>query len=289
VAGGDPARIDEIAQTRGTRARVALRVNPDIDARSHPHISTGLKRNKFGVALASAFDVCLAAASRPGLHLVGLHAHIGSQITTLDPLAGAAATLTALARRLAAAGVQLEHLDLGGGLGVSYDGGPVPDVAAYVAALIDATRDSGCSLILEPGRWLVAPAGVLVATVVDVKTHPGARRFVVLDAGMTDLLRPALYGAFHRIVPLQRDGRPDVRCDVVGPVCESSDTFGVDRPLPDPRPGDRVAILDTGAYGAVMASNYNRRVTPAEVLVDGGRWQVIRRRQTLDDLLACES
>ena len=286
---GELARIDEIARARGARARVALRVNPDIDARSHPHISTGLRRNKFGVALESALDVCLDAARRPGLHLVGLHAHIGSQITTLEPLAGAAATLAALARRLAGAGVQVEHLDLGGGLGVSYDGGPVPDVAAYVSALVEATRDAGCLLILEPGRWLVAPAGVLVATVVDVKVHPGGRRFVVLDAGMTDLLRPALYSAFHRIVPLQRDGRPDVACDVVGPVCESSDTFGVDRPLPDPRPGDRVAILDTGAYGAVMASNYNRHVTPAEVLVDGGRWQVIRRRQTLDDLLACES
>jgi diaminopimelate decarboxylase len=285
---GELARIDEIAQARGTRARVALRVNPDIDARSHPHISTGLKRNKFGVALESAFDLCLDAARRPGLHLVGLHAHIGSQITTLEPLAGAAATLAALARRLAAAGVPLEHLDLGGGLGISYDGSPVPDVADYVAALIAATRDSGCGLILEPGRWLVAPAGVLVATVVDVKVHPGGRRFVVLDAGMTDLLRPALYSAFHRIVPLERDGRPDVECDVVGPVCESSDTFGVDRQLPDPRPGDRVAILDAGAYGAVMASNYNRRVTPAEVLVDGGRWEVIRRRQTLDDLLVCE-
>jgi diaminopimelate decarboxylase len=287
---GELARIDEIAQARGTRARVALRVNPDIDARSHPHISTGLKRNKFGVALESAFDVCLDAARRPGLHLVGLHAHIGSQITTLAPLADAAGTLTALAQRLASAGVTLEHLDLGGGLGISYDGQQVPDVADYAAALVAATRGSGCSLILEPGRWLVGPAGVLVATVVDVKVHPGARRFVVLDAGMTDLLRPALYGAFHRIVPLRREeGRRDVTCDVVGPVCESSDTFGVDRQLPDPRPGDRVAILDTGAYGAVMASNYNRRGTPAEALVDGGRWQVIRRRQTLDDLLVCES
>jgi diaminopimelate decarboxylase len=286
---GELARIDAIARARATRARVALRVNPDIDARSHPHISTGLKRNKFGVALESAFDVCIDAARRPGLRLVGLHAHIGSQITSLEPLAGAAATLTALARRLASAGVTLEHLDLGGGLGISYDGQPVPDVADYVAALVGATRDSGCSLILEPGRWLVAPAGALVATVVDVKVHPGAPRFVVLDAGMTDLLRPALYSAFHRIVPLERDGRPGVTCDVVGPVCESSDTFGVDRLLPDPRPGDRVAILDAGAYGAVMASNYNRRLTPAEVLVDGGRWEVIRRRQTLDDLLVCES
>jgi diaminopimelate decarboxylase len=286
---GELARIDAIARRLGTRARVALRVNPDIDAQSHPHISTGLKRNKFGVPLDEAFDVCVDAARRPGLHLVGVHAHVGSQIMSLEPPARAASTLAALARRLRTAGVPLDHLDVGGGLGVSYDGTPAPDVADYASALVEATREAGLSLILEPGRWLVAPAGALLSTVVDVKGGPGGRRFVVLDAGMTDLLRPALYSAFHRIVPLERDGRPDVACDVVGPVCESSDTFGVDRELPDPRPGDLVAVLDTGAYGAVMASNYNRRAIAPEVLVDAGQWQVIRRRQTIDDLLAFES
>jgi diaminopimelate decarboxylase len=286
---GELERIDEIARRHGTRARVALRINPDIDAQSHPHISTGLRRNKFGVALETAFDVCVEAARRPGLQLVGLHAHVGSQIMSLDPPTRAAATLAGLARRLRTAGVHIEHLDLGGGLGISYDGATAPDIGEYASRLIEVTREAGVSLILEPGRWLVAPAGALLATVVDVKSHPGGRRFVVLDAGMTDLLRPALYGAYHRIVPLERGQRADVACDVVGPVCESSDTFGVDRALPDPRPGDRVAILDAGAYGAVMASNYNRRAMAPEVLVDAGQWQVIRRRQTIDDLLACES
>jgi len=285
---GELARIDGIATRLGTRARVALRVNPDIDAHTHPNISTGLKRNKFGVALDVARAVCREAAARAGLALVGVHAHIGSQITSLDPLARAASALAALARDLREDGIDLEHLDLGGGLGVSYDGTPVPDIADYARALTAATHGCDATLVLEPGRWLVAPAGALLATVVDVKSHPGGRRFAVLDAGMTELLRPALYGAFHRIVPLEHDGRAEVACDVVGPVCESSDAFGVERPLPDPVPGDRVAILDTGAYGAVMASNYNRRPLPPEVLVDAGTWRLIRRRQTVDDLVACE-
>jgi diaminopimelate decarboxylase len=285
---GELARIDAIARRLGTRARVALRVNPDIDAHTHPNISTGMKRNKFGVALEAARAVCREAAARPGLALVGVHAHIGSQITSLDPLARAASALAALAADLRAEGIAIEHLDLGGGLGVSYDGSPAPDIAAYARALLEATRGCGATLVLEPGRWLVAPAGALLATIVDVKAHPDGRRFAVLDAGMTELLRPALYGAFHRIVPLEPDGRDEVACDVVGPVCESSDTFGVERRLPDPVPGDRVAILDTGAYGAVMASNYNRRPLPPEVLVDAGTWRLIRRRQTMDDMVACE-
>ena len=201
---------------------------------------------------------------------------------------GTAEALAALARELREQGLRLEHLDVGGGLGIAYDGGAEPAPDAYARAIIDATRDTGLSLIVEPGRSVVAPAGALVATVVDVKSHPEGRRFVVLDAGMTELIRPALYGAFHRIAPVARDGRAEVTCDIVGPVCESSDTFGVDRRLPDPRPGDIVAVLDAGAYGAVMSSNYNRRPQPAEVLVDAGAWRVIKRRQTVDDMLACE-
>ena len=286
---GELDRIDAIARARATRARVAVRVNPDIDAGTHAHISTGTRRDKFGIALDSAFQVCRDVARRPGLQLVGLHAHVGSQITTLDPLRRAAQSIAGLAQQLQDCGLTLEHLDVGGGLGVSYDGTDVPAVEAYARTVIEATRAIDLPLILEPGRWLIAPAGALVATIVDVKTHPGGRRFVVLDAGMTDLLRPALYGAFHRIVPLEPDARPEVTCDVVGPVCESSDTFGVDRRLPDPRPGDRVAVLDAGAYGAVMASNYNRRPMAPEVLVDAGTWHVIRRRQTVDDLLALET
>lgn len=286
---GELARIDEIARRLGTRARVALRVNPDIDAESHPHITTGTRRTKFGVPAGEALALCRACAGRPGLELVGLHAHIGSQILSLDPLRRTARTLAALARDVLAAGIALEHLDVGGGLGVAYDGEAEPDPADYAKAVIEETRDTGLALLVEPGRTLLAPAGALVASVVDVKPGPDGRRFVVLDAGMTDLIRPALYGAFHRIVPVApRAGAEPVRCDVVGPVCETSDTLGLDRLLPDPQPGDLLAILDTGAYGAVMASTYNRRPLAPEVLVDRGEWRLVRRRQSVEDLLACE-
>jgi diaminopimelate decarboxylase len=285
---GELERIDAIARAQGTRARVALRVNPDVDALSHPHISTGLKRNKFGVPIGDARALALDLAGRAGLELVGIHLHLGSQMTSLDPLRRAASALAALARELADAGVRLEHFDLGGGLGVSYNGTVVPGVRAYAQVLREATDATGLSLIVEPGRWLVAPAGALLAHIVDTKPAPEGRQFVVLDAGMTELLRPALYGAFHRIVRVDEVDAPEVACDVVGPVCESSDTFGGDRTLAAPSPGDLVVILDAGAYGAAMSSNYNRRPLPPEVLVDGDTWRLIRRRQTVDDMLALE-
>jgi diaminopimelate decarboxylase len=287
---GELDRIDAIAQAQGVRARVALRVNPDIDPQTHAHIATGLRRSKFGVPLDEAAAICRARVGRPGLEFVGVHAHVGSQIRRVDPLARAAAALATLARSLRDAGVRLEHVDVGGGLGVAYDGGEEPDVAEYAAAVIAATRDTGATLVLEPGRWLMAPAGVLVASIVDTKPAPEGRRFVVLDAGMTELIRPALYDAFHRIAMVTpRHGVPDVACDVAGPVCESSDMFGRDRPLPDPQVDELVAVLDAGAYGSVMASNYNRRPQPPEVLVDHGAWRLIRRRQTIEEQLACET
>jgi diaminopimelate decarboxylase len=287
---GELARIDAVARALGTRARVALRVNPEVDARTHPHITTGLKRNKFGVAIDVAADMLREAASRTGLEVVGIHAHIGSQITTLEPLRRATERLADIVRTLRDAGVRIDHVDVGGGLGVAYEeGADVVPVADYARAVIEATRGLDVTVVLEPGRWIMAHAGALLARVVDVKEHPGGRVFVVLDAGMTELLRPALYGAFHRIVPVTLRDAPAIACDVVGPVCESSDTFGVDRRLSDPRVDDLIAVLDAGAYGAVMASNYNRRPLPAEVLVEAGRWRVIRRRQTVDEMLACES
>jgi diaminopimelate decarboxylase len=286
---GELDRIDALASARGVRARVALRVNPDIDAHSHPHISTGLKANKFGIALDAVRELGRRAAGRRGLELVGLHIHVGSQITDLDPLRRAAQALVSLARALRDDGITIEHVDLGGGLGISYDGSPVPSAADYAAALLPIVRDSGLALILEPGRNIVAPAGALVSRVVDVKDQPGGKQFVILDAGMTELIRPMLYNAFHRIEPVAPAGGPEVVCDVVGPLCETSDTLGRDRRLPRPQVGDLFAVLDAGAYGSVMASNYNRRVMPAEVMVDGGKWSVIRRRQTIDDLVALES
>jgi diaminopimelate decarboxylase len=286
---GELDRIDAIARERQTRARVALRVNPDIDARSHPHISTGLKTNKFGVSIAEAHEFCRRMRDRPGIEIVGLHTHVGSQILDLEPLRRAACAIVALARDLAAEGLSIEHLDLGGGLGISYDGTVAPTAAEYAAAVLPVVRDSGLSIILEPGRSIVGPAGVLLTRVVDVKVQPGGKLFVILDAGMTELMRPMLYNAYHRIEPVETRDGPDTLSDVVGPLCESSDTLGKDRRFPRPEVGDLFAVLDVGAYGSVMASNYNRRPMPSEVMVQDGRTAVIRRRQTIDDILALET
>ena len=285
---GELERIDAIARARQTRTRVALRVNPDIDARSHPHISTGLKTNKFGIPIDDVREIARKAAGRPGLELVGLHSHVGSQITDLSPLRRAAEALVTLSRELRDDGVTIEHLDLGGGLGISYDGSAAPTAEDYAGALLPAVKDSGLSIILEPGRSIVGPAGALLTSVVDVKEQPGGKLFVILDAGMTELIRPMLYNAFHRIEPVVARGGPEMICDMVGPLCETSDTLGRDRRLARPVVGDVFAVLDAGAYGAVMASNYNRRTMPAEVMVDNGRPDLIRRRQTIEDLVALE-
>jgi diaminopimelate decarboxylase len=286
---GELERINDRALAHGTVARVALRVNPDIDAKSHPHISTGLKSNKFGIPIKEALGLFREMASRPGLMPTGVHVHIGSQITTLDPLVRAAEAVVELAGGLRAEGITLHHLDMGGGLGIAYDGGPVPDPDAYVRALVAATAHSGLIVAIEPGRVLVGPAGVILTRVVDVKHFPGTKRFVVLDAGMTELMRPALYGAYHHIEPVFPRPGDCGPVDVVGPICESTDTFARDRMLPPLEVGDLVVIRDVGAYGAAMGHNYLRRPLPPEILVDGDATQLIRRRQTLDELLALES
>ena len=220
------------------------------------------------------------AAAQAGLELVGLHSHVGSQITDLSPLRRAAEALVTLSRELRDDGVAIEHLDLGGGLGISYDGSAAPTAQDYAAALLPAVKDSGLSIILEPGRSIVGPAGALLTSVVDVKEQPGGKLFVILDAGMTELIRPMLYNAFHRIEPVVARGGPEIVCDMVGPLCETSDTLGRDRRLARPVVGDLFAVLDAGAYGAVMASNYNRRTMPAEVMVEQGLSR-IQRRQTV--------
>jgi diaminopimelate decarboxylase len=285
---GELDRLARLAADRSTVARVALRVNPDIDAQSHPHISTGLRSNKFGVPIDEARALFRAIQARPSLAPIGIHIHIGSQITTLDPLERAAEAATALARALRDDGIAIEHLDFGGGLGIAYDGGASPSPEAYVQRLTRAAGDIGITLAIEPGRVIVGAAGVLLTRVVDIKQFPGARRFVVLDAGMTELMRPALYSAFHRIEPVRpRDGAPEAG-DIVGPICESTDAFARDRLLPPVEVGDLIAIRDAGAYGAVMGSTYLRRPLAPEVLIEDGSWRVIRRRQTLDDLLSLE-
>ena len=286
---GELDRIADRARAAGRVVRVALRVNPDIDAQSHPNISTGLKSNKFGVALQDARGIYRDRRDVASLRFVGVHIHIGSQITTAEPLRRTAAALTTLALELRDDGIPLEHVDLGGGLGIAYEGRPIITPAEYAAAVLPELRRANIPVVLEPGRAVVGHSGALIARVVDVKQYPDGRRFAVLDTGMSELMRPALYGSFHRIVPISPRQTPETPWDVVGPICESSDVFARDRMLPDLCVDDLVAILDTGAYGAVMASNYNRRLLAPEVLVDAGRWSVIRRRQTLEDVLALES
>jgi diaminopimelate decarboxylase len=286
---GELDRIAAVARAQGREARVALRVNPDIDAKSHPNISTGLKSNKFGVPLQDARAIYRERGRCAGLRFVGVHIHIGSQITTAEPLRRAAEALVTLAMQLREDGVALEHVDLGGGLGIPYEGRPMITPAEYAAAVIPELQRAGIPVVLEPGRAVVGRSGALVARVVDTKRYPDGRQFAVLDAGMTELMRPALYGSYHRIVPVTPRPSADETWDVVGPICESSDVFARDRDLPALEVGDLLAVLDAGAYGAVMASNYNRRLLAPEVLVDDGQWRVIRRRQTLDDVLALES
>jgi diaminopimelate decarboxylase len=283
---GEVERIAALAAAQGARARIAVRINPDVDAGSHPHISTGRAVNKFGLAPDDARALIRGAARQPALEVVGLHVHIGSQVTSPEPVARAVSAVVALAGELRADGITLEHLDVGGGLGIAYaPGQPVMATSDYASAILDVVRPTGLLLLLEPGRWIVGPAGVLVTEVVDLKRGPDDGWFVIVDGGMTDLLRPALYGAHHEIEPVAPRPGPPIVSHVVGPVCETSDTFSGGRPMPPVAVGDLLAIRDTGAYGAVMASNYNRRPMAAEVLVDADRWRVVRRRQTVDEML----
>jgi diaminopimelate decarboxylase len=286
---GELARVEAIASRSGRVARVAIRVNPDIDARSHPHISTGRKINKFGIPADETRALLPALPSRRALQLVALHVHVGSQITTLEPIRGAAARLAELVHDARQAGIALEYVDAGGGLGISYDGGPVPSFRDYASALVDELRVTHLPIVVEPGRSIVGPAAVLLARVLDLKLRTSSSEFAIIDAGMSELLRPALYDAFHQIeAVIAREGGLR-QYELVGPICESGDVVGRNRMLPPLAVGDLMAIRDAGGYGSVMASNYNRRPLPAEVLVDGGAWRVIRRRQTLADMLALES
>ena len=283
---GEVDRIAAIAQALGTVANVAVRVNPDVAAGAHPHISTGRATTKFGMSPRDAAGMLRDMARRPVLRIAGLHVHIGSQITSTEPIVAAVQAIADLARMAADEGIRMQHLDIGGGLGIAYEPGQkVLSVEEYASAVLGVVRDTDLEVVLEPGRWIVAPAGVLVTQVVDLKERPGGGSFVVVDAGMTDLIRPAFYGAYHGIEPVIRREGPPIRAEIVGPICETSDTLGQDRQLPPQQVGDLIAVHDTGAYGAVMASNYNRRPIAAEVMVDNGTFRIVRRRQTIDDML----
>jgi len=286
---GELARVEAIASRLGKVARVAVRVNPDIDAKSHPHISTGLTINKFGLPLDRATELFDTIRKRPALQLVAVHLHVGSQITSLEPLRHSAAAASELSTSLLSEGFPLEYVDVGGGLGIAYDDRQPPAIEEYISAVLEEVRGTNLPIVVEPGRAVAGPAGALVARLIDLKPRGADGEFAIIDAGMTELIRPALYNAYHRIEPVTSRAADERLYEIVGPVCESSDVVGRDRRLPQLEVGDLVAIRDAGAYGAVMASNYNRRPLPPEVLVDDGSWRVIRRRQTIDDQLSLES
>jgi diaminopimelate decarboxylase len=281
--------IQRIAARREQRTHASVRINPDVDACTHAKISTGKAENKFGVALDEARTWFDHKANWPNVQLDGLHMHIGSQLLDLAPVAEAAQRMAEFCKQLIMAGHPIHSLDVGGGLGVRYrDGEVAPLAAAYAAILRTAFAGFDGRLLVEPGRWLVAEAGVLVSRVVLVKQGE-SRHFLVLDAAMNDLLRPSLYEAWHDIVRVGGEaGREIVHYDVVGPVCETGDTFAVGRPMPRCEAGDVVAILGAGAYAASMGSTYNSRPLPAEVLIDDSRYAVVRKRQTFDAMIAGE-
>ncbi|HEX9613947.1 MAG TPA: diaminopimelate decarboxylase [Bacteroidota bacterium] len=291
--------ISLVAHRLQKNARVGLRVNPDIDAESHPYISTGLKQHKFGIPSDRALEVFKYAASLPNLEVSGVHAHIGSQIVTVDPFKTAAAFLVRLTKTLRESGILITQIDIGGGFGTPYvnvlkheavpvepsSASEMPSPAEFLKAMIPALKETGCSVWLEPGRSVIANAGLLLTQVLYTKEN-GGKKFLIVDAGMNDLLRPSLYNAYHQIVPVKIDTYEHEKVDVVGPVCESGDFFARDRMMTKSRQRDLIAILTVGAYGFVNTSNYNARLRPAEVLVNGDRVRVIRPRQTLEDLSA---
>jgi diaminopimelate decarboxylase len=280
-------QVAEIARQLAIRAPVSLRVNPDLDPGTHPHISTGHRTSKFGVPLKQLVDYYEGARRLKELDVVGLSTHIGSQITEPKPFREAGEKLAEAVNALSAKGIELKYLDLGGGVGVPYADESI-ELKDYAAAILEPLRVLKIKLIAEPGRVIAGNAGVLLTRVLYLK-DTDVKRFIVIDGAMNDLIRPALYNAYHAIWPVEK--RLDAEfavVDVVGPVCESGDFFARDRLLPIPRPGDLLAVMSAGAYGFVMASNYNSRPRPAEVLVDGQRWHIVRERETLDDLVRGE-
>lgn len=281
-------RLDAVAASMGRRAPVSLRVNPDVDARTHPYISTGLKGNKFGIAHERAVAAYELAARLPNLEVTGIDCHIGSQILDMAPLEEALERVLELAAAVAARGIPVRHVDVGGGLGIRYrDEEESLDIGRWCAAVTSRLAGTGYSVVVEPGRAIVGNAGVLLSRVEYLKLDKG-KRFAIVDASMSELIRPALYEAWHDITPLATLDRPEALYDVVGPVCESSDVLGTDRRLAI-APGDGVAILSAGAYGMVMSSNYNSRPRPAEVMVDGERAVQVRARESIAALFAGET
>jgi diaminopimelate decarboxylase len=280
--------LSQIASGKGRTIDISIRVNPDIDAKTHAKIATGKSENKFGIPISRAREVYRHAAQLKGIKVAGVDMHIGSQITQLSPFADAFALLSDFVRELRADGHTISHVDLGGGLGIPYrEGSEIPpDPAAYAKVVKEATRGLNCKLIFEPGRLIVGNAGILVTSVLYVKRGE-AKTFIIVDAAMNDLIRPTLYEAHHDVLPVRQPGPKarSIRADVVGPVCETGDYLALDRDLPEPAPGDLLAVMTAGAYGAVQAGTYNTRALVPEVLVRGDAWSLVRPRLEVDALI----
>ncbi len=286
---GELSLLSELAASHGVTAQVSIRINPNVDARTHEKITTGRKENKFGVPFDRARAVYAEAAALPGIRVVGIDTHIGSQLTELEPFDNAFGLISELVVDLRADGHTIEHVDFGGGLGIPYrddmEAPPLP--TAYAEIVKKHMNKIGCRVLFEPGRLIAGNAGILVAEVLYVKAG-GERTFVVVDAAMNDLIRPTLYDAYHRIGPARETNAEEIVCDVVGPVCESGDFFARGRTLPRPKPGDLLAIYSAGAYGAVQSGTYNSRLLVPEVLVDGDRFAIVRPRQTYEELIGLD-
>ena len=282
--------LDDVARETGVRAPVALRVNPDVDPETHPYIATGLKTSKFGIPFAQAHEVYAEAASLKGVEVVGADIHIGSQLTKTAPLADAVARIAALVKTLRERSIEIRMVDVGGGLGIRYRDEAPPTHREYAMVLLPALRELGVTVLLEPGRSIVGNAGILLTRVL-YRKETGEKTFVVVDAAMNDLIRPALYDAYHELQPVAeaRLDAPRETVDVVGPICESGDFLAKDRALARTEEGDLLAIMSAGAYASAMASNYNTRPRAVEVLVDGDRYTIVRRRETYEDLVAGET
>jgi len=281
--------LNEIAGGIGKKAPISLRINPDVDPQTHPYISTGMKKAKFGVDIKRSLENYKRAVSMPNLEVVGVDCHIGSQLTSVSPFVDALARVReyldrVLVGSLKREGVQIRYLDLGGGLGISYKDERPPHPEEYARAIIQGLEDLDVTLILEPGRVIVGNAGILITEVQYIK-ETDEKKFVIVDGGMNDLIRPALYGSYQAIQPVVEKNSAKIVADVVGPICESGDFFAKDREIARPRRGDLLAVMSAGAYGFTMASNYNSHPKPPEVLVDGDQYYVIRTRETMDDLI----
>jgi diaminopimelate decarboxylase len=282
------AAISDIAHGAGKKAGIAIRVNPDVDAGTHPYISTGLKKNKFGLSVEQAEAAYMKAKGLPGIEIRGIDCHIGSQLVDSTPFMDAFSRVRRLLERLETNGISIDYIDIGGGLGIRYRDETPPSPDEYIEAILQLAQGLSQTIIVEPGRSISGNAGILVTKVLYTKDN-GSKQFVVVDAAMNDLGRPSLYGSWHDILPVRETGDDTITADIVGPICETGDFLARDREIPAFRQGDLMAVMSAGAYGFTMSSNYNTRPRVAEVMAEGGEFRVVRKRETLEDMVANES